>query len=65
MATINPAKTTPPVIAGKAYLILIRKKDAKKAAVQAPVVGNGIAVKINKPKAPYLSNVSLPFFIVR
>ena len=49
--TINPAVATPKAKGAKAFFKGISKKLAIREPTQAPVVGIGIATKMNNPKA--------------
>lgn len=59
--TIKPATITPSNIGRIASFNRISIKAATKAPVQAPVPGNGIATKINKPKDLYFFTELLLF----
>ena len=63
--TIKPAAKTPATIGGIAFLGGKSKKFAINEPTQAPVPGNGIATKINKPKAAKFCSLSLSsiFFV--
>jgi hypothetical protein len=58
--TIIPAVIIPKVIGKIAFLNGIPNNQAAMDPVQAPVIGKGIATKMNKAKGPYF----LIFFIV-